>query len=502
MNGGTYVLVVVGILMAKCVGFLRDIVFASTFGASPLTDIYFQIFSLASLVFTGIGGALSTLVIKKLNKPENTMDSGRSYVASFISKTALVVIGVTAVLYVFSGAAVDFLLPGLEASLHDEAVQIMHIMLPSCLFVIVAYIMSGVLQNRNVFFVTSIMSLPYNVIIIASLMVPNVNLMTVSIVTTIGWFLHIAILMPAFFKKGYSFFGSIKGSKTGGADNREVLYIFISSMMFQLVFMADKAAVSADSGAATTINYASNLFVTISSVFVVAMSNVSYPALCRHYESGDIGSVRQSLRYILTVLLVIFAPFILTVNCFGENIISLLYQRGEFTAELSQVTATLFALYTFGIFGYVCQELLNKILYLDSKYTYTVIGTLVVVISKPIINMFAGSAVAVAGCTAVMFTAYAVCILFAIKKTIGNYVNKAFIKNVVKIALASLAALIAYFGLGFLPLPLADTKIGFVIPLCVCGTVYLAVLWGTGCLRYIANRRNMASGSESISCGG
>lgn len=498
MNGSAYILVVAGILMAKCVGFLRDIVFASAFGASELTDIYFQIFSLASLVFTGIGSALSTLVIKKLNRPENLADSGRRYVASFISRTGIVVIGVIAVLYIFAGYGVNILLPGLEPSLHDEAVQIMHIMLPSCLFVIVAYIMSGVLQNKDVFFITAIMSLPYNAVIIGALMIPGVSMVTVSIITTIGWLLHIVILLPSFLKKGYSFFGSIRRKEEGGG-NREVLYIFISGMMFQLVFMADKAAVSSDSGAATTINYASNLFVTISSVFVVAMSNVSYPSLCRHYENGDIESVKKIMCYILTVLFVIFAPFILTVNCFGKDIIALLYQRGEFTEELSNVTAKLFSIYTLGIFGYVCQELLNKILYLGSRYRHTVTGTLLVVIAKPVINLFAnraGGVLAVAGCTAVLFTVYAVCILFAIRKTIGNYFSREFLANLAKIVLASVAALAVYFGLGFLRLPMADTNIGFVFPLCICGGVYILVLWLSGSLRYVLSRKNMA-GSDA-----
>ena len=72
MSGISYIMVVIGILTAKCLGFLREIVFASVFGASEYTDIYFQIFSIASLVFTGVGTALATLVIKNLNKSENS----------------------------------------------------------------------------------------------------------------------------------------------------------------------------------------------------------------------------------------------------------------------------------------------------------------------------------------------------------------------------------------------------------------------------------------------
>ncbi len=490
MQTGTYIMVVVGILAAKCVGFLRDVVFASAFGASDLTDIYFQIFSLASLVFTGVGGALSTLVIKKLNKPENLgIDNGRRFVASFITKTSLVILGVTAVLYLFAGPLVNLLLPGLREELHDDAVRIMYIMLPSCLFVVVAYIMSGVVQNSGAFFIPSVMSLPYNAIIIASLLPADADIITVSVVSTVGWFLHIAVLLPVFLKKGYGLFSSIRKTAPQKDSTREVLYIFISSMMFQLVFMADKAAVSADSGAATTINYASNLFVTISSVFVVAMSNVSYPSICRHFESGDIEGVKSILRHIITILLAIFVPFILTVNCFGTEIISLLYERGEFTAELSHITATLFCIYTFGIFGYVCQELFNKILYLDSRYTYTVAGTLAVVLSKPVINIFAnriGGTVAVAVTTALVFTAYAVCILLAIRKTVGNYFTKALLKNIAKILTAGLAALATCFIVKHLSV--FRMSFGFLVEILVCGAVYLAVLFFSGCLKSMLRR--------------
>ena len=494
MNSGAYILVVVGILIAKCLGFLRDIVFASTFGASDYTDIYFQVFGLASLVFTGIGGALSTLAIKNLNKIENSSpEKQKDYVAHFITKTSLIVIGATIVLYVCAGPLVSVLLPGLKASMHDEAVTIMHIMLPSCLFVIVAYIISGVLQNTGVFFITSIMSLPYNVAIIASLLTENVSITAVSIVTTIGWFLHIAILLPSFFKKGYRLFGN-PSSKASVSDNaKEVLYIFISSMMFQLVFMIDKASVSADSGAASTVNYASNLFVTISSVFVVAMSNVSYPSISRHFENGDKESVNKILQYIITVLLAIFVPFILVVCCFGDDIISLLYQRGEFTEELSRTTATLFTIYTFGIFGYVCQELLNKVLYLDGKYRYTVVGTIAIVALKPIINhtmTSSGSAVMVAIWTTVIFSLYALCILFAIKKTIGNYFSKELIANILKILLSGAGALAVYELSKLISLPLSESKIGFVVPVMLCAVVYVGILTLSGCVKYIIKNKN------------
>ena len=86
--GNAYIMVVFGILLAKGLGFYRDMVFAKVFGTGVMADIYFQVFGLVNLIFTGVGVALSTLVIKNMNKVEN---AGRekayaAYFEVFLSK--------------------------------------------------------------------------------------------------------------------------------------------------------------------------------------------------------------------------------------------------------------------------------------------------------------------------------------------------------------------------------------------------------------------------------
>ena len=483
MIGKTYLIVVFGILVAKALGFSRDIFFASSFGANEYTDMYFQIFGLVNLVFTGIGVALSTLIIKNVNKIDSDdFESRKKYISSFITRTTMISLLVTAVLYIFSGHIVKLLLPGLDDSLYAVATKLMYIMLPSLLFVLIAYIISGVLQNSGVFFVTSIMSLPFNVAIMASLFIPDVSIITVSVVTTIGWFLHIAIQLPSFYKKGYRLFSFNRGISHGGG-NAEVLYIFISNMMFQLCFTIDKAFVTAQSGAASTINYASNLFITISSVFVVAMSNVVFPSISRSYEEGNREYVKNLTQYIIKVMIAIFLPFVLVVCCYGKDIISLLYERGEFTAELSKTTAVLFAIYSLGFTGYLCQELFNKLLYLDGRYKCTVIGAIVVVLLKPLINLLMadhGGVYAVAASTTVLLTLYAINVAINLKKVMGSYIDKALAADLAKLILAGVGALLAYFGMKFFA-----PGLGFIPGIALCGIVYIAILAACGSLKMI-----------------
>ena len=483
-------------MLAKGLGFVRNIIFASEFGASELTDIYSQVFGIATFLFTCIGTALGTLVIKNLNKPENALPSAqKQYVSRFIQRISLVVIAATAFMYVGSDLIIKFLLPELDAQFLTDARQMMYIMLPSGLFVIIAYIIASVLQNCKVFFVTSIMSLPYNVIIISSLIFRDLDIYKISYITTLGWILHAVVLLPSFYRKGFRIFYRDKSLLgTGGKEKSlEVLYIFISSIMFHMCFVFDKAAVSGVSGAATTIHYASNFFVTIASIFVVAMSNVSFPGISKSYEKGDRETVKKITQQLISLLMAIIIPFILVAVVFGTDIMSLLYERGEFTRENVEQTAVLFVIYTFGVFGYICQELFNKLLYLDSRYRVPVIGSIAIMLAKPIINHFVADfgVVPIALSTTALFTVYAAVIAIAITKVTGNYATREFCKNILKILIAGGAALLVWlvFHLtGFDPI---GGKFGFVLPLCACGAVYVAVILVSGLYKYLLPKRSV-----------
>jgi len=486
MNSKTYITVVLGIIVAKIVGFSRDIFFAHQYGTNVISDIYFQIFSVVTLIFTGIGIALQTQVIMNLNKDEySSPESKRAYVSSFIGKTALCLSAVTALLYIFARPFTSLLLPEVKGADFETAVNLTYIMLPSLIFVTIAYIISGVLQNSRVFFIPSIVSLPYNIIIIGSLFVPGITIEKIGIATTIGWFLHIVIQLPNFYKKGYRLI--YRGQRDLATRqkqhiNMSIWWIFISNMMFQLCFMIDKAFVSGDPGMTSTLNYASNLFVTISSVFVVAMSSVVFPAISKNYEEGNIDYVRDLIGYIFTVMFAVFVPFLLVVTLFGEQIIGLVYERGEFTHESTIATAAAFVIYSLGILGYLAQELINKVMYLASKYLFTIVGTVLVVGAKVILNSILvngspnGTFIA-SLTTTVLLTLYALAAFMMLKKIIGSYLSKSVVISIIKIFISGGVAVAVYFILKIMmPGIVTATSPVFALPILICGIVYIACI--------------------------
>lgn len=485
-----YIIVVIGILCAKAAGFMRDIVFGAHFGTGSEADIYFQIFGIASLVFTAVGSALSTLIIKNVNKTKySSPPRQKAYAAYFIRHISLMIIGITILMYIFARPLVNLLLPGIDEAGTALAVKLMYIMLPSFLFIAVAYMMSGLLQNKRVFFIPSIMSLPYNVIAIAALLFGVDDIVAISRITTLGWFLHIVILAPSFYKKGYRFFEK-KGSleTEGEAKNTlEAIYIFISGMMFQLCFIIDKMCVSYEEGMVSSITYASNLFITVSGVFVVAMSSVVFPAISRNFEHGEMDYVRELIRYIIKIMMSIFVFYLIGALFFGENIISLLYERGNFTHEATASVATAFSIYSFGIFGYLAQNLLNKVLYIAGRYKMTVFGTAVTVALKILLDLLVVPKIgpnAAAVTTTVLLTLYALYVAAALHGVIGRYLTKDLAVTCGKILLsaaASVGALLLYRC--FVPALSLPQKLLFIPEALAALSVYGVCMWVSGVVR-------------------
>lgn len=487
MNNKSYIFVVLGIVLAKVVGFSRDIFFASFYGTGITADIYFQVFGIVTLIFTGVGVALQTQVIMNLNKEENnTPEKKKAYVSAFLKKCIFYLLLVTAVLYLGAKPLTRMLLPNLTDTDFALALRLTYIMLPSFLFVAVAYIISGILQNSNVFFIPSIVSLPYNVVIIAALFLPDVTIEQIGMATTFGWFLHIAIQLPDFYRKGYRFVyrGSEKLPVKQGKADMSIWWIFISNLMFQLCFIIDKTFVSGNAGQTSAINYASNLFITISSVFVVAMSSVVFPAISKNYEEGNIDYVCRLIGNIISIMTAVFVPFLLVVTLFGDQLIALLYQRGEFDSQSTMDTATVFVLYSFGIFGYLAQELINRVMYLASKYRFTVAATVLTVVLKLVLDFVfvpTYGMVFAAASTTVLLDLYGMISFVVLRKTIGSILSPNVTKCLGKVLISGAAALAVYFVL-LLLMPGIVTGNGpaFILPILICGAVYLGAAFLLG----------------------
>lgn len=482
----SYILMVVGILLAKAMGFVRELFLGNNFGTGLTMDIYTQTFSVASVIFTAVGVALSTFVIKCINNKmiENETEE-REFVGFFFKYALLFSLLITAVLYLLSYPFTKMLLPGLSDADFLTALRLFWIMLPSFTFIVLTYTAMGLLQNKNKFFITSVVSFPFNAILITGMLLGVQDIYTLGAITTLGWAAHFLFLLPSLLKQNYKLWSNTdQKEKLKSVNPAEIFFILISNMVFQLLFIMDKSFASGNEGFPSAIHYASTLFTTVSSIFLVAMSAVFFPSVTRSMKENDTKKTNSLIRYALTFMFAIFVPFLMLVGIYHKDIIILLYQRGEFTMDSVNMVAPAFLLYAFCVFGYITQELLFKIFYAKGKYKLTVISGIAIVLLNLVANfIFRNSLWGIVGSTTVICILFAVVMFYWLTKEMKGFITKGFVKNIGVILVASLIFIVLH--LIFKATVGYSHKMMFIVPAAIGAVIYLAVLFKTGILKLI-----------------
>ncbi len=176
-------------------------------------------------------------------------------------------------------------------------------------------------------------------------------------------------------------------------------------------------------------------------------------------------------------------PYLLTVSVYGVNIVSLLYERGEFTSEMASVTGTAFIIYSFGLFGHIVQEIFSRILYLSSRYKVTVLWTFGAVAANLALDYILKDALGVYGIalsTMLIITAYGISLMYSLYHTIGGYMTRETAVFIGKCILSGAAALAVYFIFRGVSPNFAAGEYSFIAVSIICGVAYTAVMAASG----------------------
>jgi putative peptidoglycan lipid II flippase len=479
-TGRTFIGVSVVIFISKVLGFARDIVFASIFGTTILTDLFQLVFSFPSYLFTSVGTALSSVNIPDLTYYLNnrTLEERNRYLSNLFAQLTLWATLLCLVGIVFAPALTRMIAPGLSGQAMGLAVLLTRIMIPTLLFVSLTYVAAGVLQVHGYFLLSSAISIPFNLLVIVSLLLRGQDIILLGYVTTIGWLLQFLIQVPVLFREKYRFYWHLdfKDEHTM-LMFKQLAPILLGNSLLQLCLIIDRVfAGQLEAGTTAALAFGSNLFVTITSIFIVAMSTVVFPRLSQYCLDGDHERIRALLVNIFKILLFILLPYLVLVVFYNHEIITLVYQRGAFTDRSTGITALAFLGYSFAVVGYACQEIFNRVYYALKKFAIPMrvsLGCLALKLGLDWLLFRSAGIIGIAGSTAVCLLVYAVVMAGLLHREIGAFLNRELVSFILRLGLPA-AGMIAVI-LGGYYLQLGHGRLAFLLPLLLSGAVYLGI---------------------------
>lgn len=481
-TGRTFIGVSAVIFLAKLLGFARDIFFASVFGTTILTDLFQVIFSFPSLLFSSIGTALSSVNIPTLTGflKERTREERNQYFSLLMAQLTLWSTIIAIVGIIFAPVITRIIAPGISDSAQHIAVLLTRIMMPTLVFVNLTYVAAGILQVHGYFLRSAAISIPFNILIILALYLRGDDIILFSYVTTIGWLLQFLIQVPVLRREQYPFPRSLgRGQYQVVETLKKLVPVLLGNSLLQLCLIIDRSfGTHLGEGSTAALSFGGNLFVTITSVFIVAMTTVVFPRLSRFALEHDFAGVRELLATVFKILLLILVPYLVLVVTYNQEIIALVYERGAFTSHSTNMTAQAFLFYSFAVVGYVGQEIFNRVFYALKQFQVPMRVSLVCLVINVAGNLLLSpwGLIGLSASTALAMLVYGIIMAFLAHRQLGGLSLGEVLPYGARLLIPVLGMLGVIWGFDYM-LPGGGLLMGFLVPAALSGIVYLGLAY-------------------------
>lgn len=381
----TAVLMVIITLSAKVLGMLRDVLLAAAYGTSPEAIAYDTASRLPIIIFDFvIGGVVTASFIPVFN--EVLIKKGKKdafdFANGYVNVILLLTTALTAVGIIFAGPLVGLLAPDIAPETASLAAGLSRIMFPMMIFTGLAFSFVGLLQSTGNFLLPAVISLVSNLIMVLYFVFFNerFGIWGLSVAMLCGWGAQALIQLPAVLKRGYRYSPKFDiRSEYIKRSMKMALPILVSSWVQPFCNLINtRFASSIENGSAIpAMGYANRLYLIIVGVFTFVATNLLFPYFSAAKASGNREDEEKLTRVSVRSLELIILPITLGIFVLAEPIVSLIYQRNEFSAEDVRMTAEALRFFALGMPFYALNEVSTKKFFAEQKTLPPMITALV-----------------------------------------------------------------------------------------------------------------------------
>jgi putative peptidoglycan lipid II flippase len=351
---GAAAVIALGNVLSRGLGLVRDVVIASTFGATAGTDAYVLARTLPTILYDLLVGTVSTAAFVPVFV-QHARDERQLWrlVGAIFSLAALAFVTLAVILALFAEPLVGIIGSGFSSG--DQrllAANLMRIALISVVFQGLAGVLTSALYAQNRFALPAFATATYNVGIIVGivLLAPTLGVPALAIGLVIGalaQFLLQASGLRAFWRAYRPRFDVTDPAvrrilALGGTVAAGLVVTAIGQ------FIDRNLATHLPDGSLTSMEYATRVIQFPLGIVGLAVSFAILPTLARFHDraDGNLTEYREALVFGLRLVLLLMLPFLAVVVALNHPLIEVLFQRNAFEPADTDRTAAIFLAYS------------------------------------------------------------------------------------------------------------------------------------------------------------
>lgn len=379
-------------LISKVTGLVREQFFAYFLGTGQIIDVYNTATSIPYTIFSFIiSGVVATFIpiYSKIKK-----DKGKAHADEFTSNLVNILIFISTIIillvFLFAPKLVSLFAPGYTGAKRELSIQFTRIISLSIYVSALSSVLIGYLQLNNRFIAAETPGIIMNFL--------NVFFLVLAVQLGNIYILAIGYVISELLK--YSFFP--KTLRTEGYTHKWIVdfkdphiktMITNSIPVILSIAAVDISTISDQAFASTIVNggvsimrYAALILQLVSGVVVVSISTSTYPSLSVYASDNNEKRFEDTLLKSNILSFILIVPAMVGIMILSEPFVRLLFQRGNFDAKSTMLTAETLVFYMPTIVGQSISFLFKKAFYARSNTKTPIIVTIVEVVTNVSLN--------------------------------------------------------------------------------------------------------------------
>ncbi len=354
-------------MTSRLLGLARDQVLAYLFGAGNAMDAFNVAFRIPNLVRDLFAeGAMSAAFVPTFTRSLTIKGRPEAWrLGSLVINALLVATGAIVVLGMVFADPLTRLFAAEYARVPGKlelTVKLTRIMFPFLTMVAVAAAFMGMLNALHRFFVPALSPAMFNLatIVCGVALVPlmprlgHEPIVAIAIGALLGGLGQALVQWPLLRREGFRFSPVLD---LGDRGLREILMLMgpgtmgLAAVQINL-FVNTVLATGEGTGAVSWLNYAFRIMYLPIGLFGVSIATAALPTISRHAARDERAEMRQTISSGLRMMLMLSVPATIGLIALATPIVSLIFERGVFTAADTAATSAALMCYAPGLLGY------------------------------------------------------------------------------------------------------------------------------------------------------
>ena len=350
-------------LLSRILGFFRDAAIAWYFGAGHYSDAFIAAFRIPNLLRKLLGeGSISNAFVPVLTDylAIDGRDEAFRLARSALWILSIILVVISSIGILLAPLIVKIIAPGFMDTPDKVALTIVltRIMFPYIFFIGLVALCMGILNVFGHFAAPALAPVLLNLAIIFSVffLCPHLNtpVLGLAIGVIIGGILQLLLQLPVMAGHGFKFWQKTKIGHPGLKKmSRLMPPVILGGAVYQVnVLVGTLLGSFLPEGSVSVLYFADRLVQFPLGVFAIAAATAVLPSLSRQASLNDLIGLKDTFGYAVRLTLFLTIPSMIGLIVLRVPIITMLFQRGEFSPQATLLTAQALLYYAIGLWAF------------------------------------------------------------------------------------------------------------------------------------------------------